>query len=218
MASGMLGGGNHVSFSLTSIHVRLSKKSARQLASSLLLKKRKRTSFSQSDFNYPLPGITVSSDGNSSNASSTSWKSDSTSAVIGSGRSDFEKATAALQKWKMFQLGWAEVDPETPVKIHEPVVVVARAVVPWTCNPLEIVYVHKTKREFAFAHGTCHGHLLRGEERFAVRLDDNGDVVYTVSAVSQPAHIASKLTYPVVRLLQKRFAEDSVKAMERALM
>ena len=170
--------------------------------------------------NYDAARVGMTRKGNrrmAEDARAEGYAEDWTEKVIGHGKEDYRKAVEALRAWSMFQLGWAEVDPATPIKPREPVVVVAQAVLPWTCNPLAVVYVDQTRRDFAFAHGTLGGHLLRGEERFAVRLEENGNVVYSVSAISCPGHILSRATYPVVRLLQRRFATDSVRAMERAL-
>ena len=60
-------------------------------------------------------------------------------------------------------------------------------------------------KRFSFAHGTLGGHLLAGEERFAVELTEDGDVFYEAYAFSRPAHALSVIGYPIVRLLQKRF-------------
>mmetsp|Transcript_16899 Transcript_16899/g.47171 ORF Transcript_16899/g.47171 Transcript_16899/m.47171 type:complete len:238 (-) Transcript_16899:59-772(-) len=71
---------------------------------------------------------------------------------------------------------------------------------------------------FTFAHGCLGGHLLAGEERFALEWHKDDDSVwYEVYTFSKPAHVLSRLTYPVVRVLQKRFAADSVAAMEEAV-
>ena len=71
----------------------------------------------------------------------------------------------------------------------------------------------------AFAHGTTRGHLLSGEERFVVEWDggEDGEVRYEVAAFSKPGHPLAAATYPVVRLLQQRFAKDSMKALEGAV-
>ena len=72
-------------------------------------------------------------------------------------------------------------------------------------------------KRFAFAHGTFVGHVLAGEERFAVELTSDGEVYYEAYTFSRPAHALSVLGYPVVRLLQKKFHRDSTRAMKRIL-
>lgn len=69
---------------------------------------------------------------------------------------------------------------------------------------------------FGFAYGTLPGHVECGEERFLVECDDDGTVWYDVQAFSRPMHILTKLGYPLVRRLQKRFVRESAEAMRRA--
>ena len=75
----------------------------------------------------------------------------------------------------------------------------------------------RAKARFAFAHGTLGGHLLAGEERFSVELAEDGEVFYEAYAFSRPAHALSVVSYPFVRLLQKRFHWDSSRAMRKIL-
>ena len=170
---------------------------------------------------------------------------DANSCTVGSGSEDFEAAREALLGWEHFQLGWTHVDRATRVVKGEKVAVVAQAVLPWTINPLEVVYVDDSRAQqsrnsgraqqtraqgrrvgsarkggahVSFGHGTTHGHLLSGEERFTVRWDpDSDEVTYEVVAFSRPGHPLAAITYPVVRLLQRRFARDSMKAFTRAV-
>jgi len=74
-------------------------------------------------------------------------------------------------------------------------------------------------RRFAFAHGCLGGHLLAGEERFAVEWDDRGDggVYYDIFTFSRPGHPLAALAYPLVRHFQQRFAADSTRAMQAAV-
>uniref|UniRef100_A0A7S1T008 DUF1990 domain-containing protein n=1 Tax=Tetraselmis chuii TaxID=63592 RepID=A0A7S1T008_9CHLO len=160
------------------------------------------------------------------------WTVDHTRVQVGKGRAAYEEGKRALKSWQHFQLGWTTVDASTRVEKGSKVCVVARAVLPWTRNPLEIVYAKEGSRKvpasdgkggtnakvFSFAHGCLGGHLLAGEERFAMewRKDDDS-VWYEIYTFSKPAHALSLATYPVVRLLQKKFASDSTAAMQRTL-
>lgn len=60
-------------------------------------------------------------------------------AQVGRGRDDFEAAKAFVQRWGQFALGWASVDPATPVSKGSTVCVVSRTLFAWTINPLRIV-------------------------------------------------------------------------------
>lgn len=66
-----------------------------------------------------------------------------TTMQVGHGKAAFERAKDALSRWEHFQLGWALVDPDTPVKEDTRVCVESKPVpfLPiWTACPLRIVY------------------------------------------------------------------------------
>ena len=67
-----------------------------------------------------------------------------------------------------------------------------------------------------FADGTLPGHVETGEERFLIEWDRGENCVcYDILAFSRPRHPLVRLGYPFARLMQKRFARDSAKAMLR---
>jgi uncharacterized protein (UPF0548 family) len=72
--------------------------------------------------------------------------------------------------------------------------------------------------KFGFAYGTLPGHVESGEERFLIEWDrgKNG-MWYDIRAVSRPNHFLTRLGYPVVRRLQKRFGRDSAASMLNAV-
>ncbi|MCU1295916.1 MAG: hypothetical protein JWO91_194 [Acidobacteriaceae bacterium] len=72
-------------------------------------------------------------------------------------------------------------------------------------------------KRFGFAYGTLGEHAESGEERFAVEWNQAEDAVwYDILAFSRPHKALAKLGYPLSRVLQKRFAEDSKAAMLKA--
>lgn len=117
----------------------------------------------------------------------------------------------------------------------------------FACTPLEIAYVRegittasaptassssnsavalskrgssngKKVKTYAFAHGCLSGHLLAGEEKFTIEHDLETDkVTYEVLAVSRPAGVVGLLGYPIIRLLQMKFGQDSAAAVKKAL-
>ncbi|KAL3134003.1 hypothetical protein ABBQ32_008442 [Trebouxia sp. C0010 RCD-2024] len=105
------------------------------------------------------------------------------------------------------------------------VCVLPHIVVPWMKLPLQVTFVEQstcrnyqrkgwTGQQLRFAHSTLHGHALAGEERFAVEWHKEDDSVwYEVYTVSRPATPLAAISYPVIRLLQKRFASDSFQAL-----
>jgi len=142
---------------------------------------------------------------------------DHTRIRLGSGDELFRSAKRAVQGWRQFDLGWLHAYPaDTPIRSGEVVAVVARTCGIWSLNAARIVYVVDEPRRFGFAYGTLPGHVERGEERFLVERLEDDSVWYDIMAFSQPRHILTKLGYPLVRRLQKRFGRESAAAMQRA--
>jgi uncharacterized protein (UPF0548 family) len=147
---------------------------------------------------------------------------DRTRIKLGEGEAVFRSATAALRRWAPFDLGWVEAwSPDTPIQQGEVVAVMGRAVGVWWLNACRVVYVVDETgpvSKFGFAYGTLPGHVESGEERFLVEWDRGDDGVwYDILAFSRPNHALTRLGYPVVRRLQKRFGRDSAAAMVRAV-
>lgn len=143
--------------------------------------------------------------------------------LIGSGRETYEKGKHALQNWRHFQMSWTFVEPTTPIKSGVKFCVCVKEVLPWLMMPLQVVYVNENKRDgkvkasFSFGGGTLQGHLLAGEERFSVELDDNNQVWYEILSFSKPAHFLSSIGYPYVQFRQKYFAKKSADAVLKHL-
>ncbi|KAK9691433.1 hypothetical protein RND81_09G196300 [Saponaria officinalis] len=139
--------------------------------------------------------------------------------LIGSGLGTYEKGKNVLQNWRHFQMNWTFVEPTTPIKSGTKFCVCVKEFLPWLMMPLEVVYVNenknagKVKSSFSFGSGTLQGHLLAGEERFSIELDDNNQVWYEILSISKPAHFLSIVGYPYVQLRQKHFAKQSTDAV-----
>ena len=147
---------------------------------------------------------------------------DRTAVVIGKGRADFERATAALVAWKPFDVGWAELFPKhASIEPGTVVALLIRHLGFWSLNGCRIVYrVGETEPEhrFGFAYGTLSNHAEMGEEIFEVDLNaETGDVTYRIHAASRPRALLARIGYPIARVLQARFRRDSVEAMRREL-
>ncbi|OEL13603.1 UPF0548 protein [Dichanthelium oligosanthes] len=145
--------------------------------------------------------------------------------LIGSGADTFLHAKSALLSWRHLALGWANVEPDTPVKVGTRFCICYKELIPWVMLPLQIAYVSdvdgKSSKSplgssmFVFGSGTLQGHLLAGEERFSVQVDEEDRVWYEVVSFSKPAHLLATLCYPYVQLRQKHFAEQSGQAILR---
>lgn len=160
-------------------------------------------------FTYPNVGATAS-------AAPAGFQEDHFRCSIGSGNHAFENAKVALKSWKQFDQGWAHAHPDnTPIEPNRTVAVVFGMLGLWCLCSARIVYVVDEPNRFGFAYGTLPGHVESGEERFLVERLDDGTVWYDVRAFSRPRHILTKIGYPVVRWLQKRFVRASAEIMRR---
>jgi uncharacterized protein (UPF0548 family) len=166
-------------------------------------------------FSYPVVGATQGT-------LPVGYDVDRNRVQLGTGRDTFERAKAALHRWKMFDPGWVWLHwPDVPIAVDSTVAVVAYVYGLWITNACRIVYVQEetgSVETFGFAYGTLPAHIERGEERFLVQWDHHDDSVwYDLLAVSQPNHLIARLGYLYVRHLQRRFAQDSLRAMQRAI-
>ena len=137
---------------------------------------------------------------------------------LGLGKECFDRAVAAIRRWKQFDLGWVEAVPaDTPIALNAAVGVLARHFGFWSLNVCRIVYLideHGPIEKFGFAYGTLASHVERGEERFQIEWHrDDDSVWYDILAFSRPNQYLIKLGQPIARTLQKRFAKDSLKVM-----
>ena len=146
---------------------------------------------------------------------------DETLVAIGRGEADFERARAALLRWRQFDIGWVETFPQNaPITVGTVVAILVRHFGFWSLNGCRVVYrvgsVEDDTR-FGFAYGTLTNHAEAGEELFEVFADpQTEEVMYRIRATSSPRAAFAYLGYPLVRALQARFRRHSAMAMKRA--
>jgi len=141
---------------------------------------------------------------------------------LGEGPEIYAQAVEALRGWRQFDLGWVRLCwPDTTIEVDATVGVLARHYGFWSLNTARIVYVIEESGEaerFGFGYGTLPGHGERGEERFLIEWNrEDGSVHYDVFAFSRPNHPLAWPGYPFARVLQRRFARDSKRAMVRTV-
>ncbi|MDB5033936.1 MAG: hypothetical protein JWQ98_1177 [Chlorobi bacterium] len=142
---------------------------------------------------------------------------------IGTGEEDFERGMRAIERWTMYSLGWGSVFPaDAPIEPGETVGLVIRSWFLWSLNACRIIYVMDVEdgpmRRYGFGFGTTPEHAVIGEERFMVEWDRSDDSVwYDIFSFSRPGHPLTRIGYPLLRHMQKRFARDSAAAMIRAV-
>jgi uncharacterized protein (UPF0548 family) len=141
---------------------------------------------------------------------------------LGEGPEAYGRAKEALREWRQFDLDWVRLlPPGVLIEAGTTVGVLARHYGFWSLNTARIVYLVEESSEverFGFGYGTLPGHGERGEERFSVewRREDN-TVYYDVLAFSRPKHPLAWLGYPLARMLQRRFARESKRAIVEAV-
>jgi uncharacterized protein (UPF0548 family) len=136
-------------------------------------------------------------------------------ARLGEGEATYQRAVQALKSWRHFDLGWVTIVPRgVVVEVGATVAVKARAFGTWSLNACRIVYVIDESRRFGFAYGTLPDHVECGEERFLIEWLADDSVWYDILAFSRPQHPLVKFSAPLARMLQKRFARESLLRMK----
>ncbi|MGC8640100.1 MAG: DUF1990 family protein [Isosphaeraceae bacterium] len=166
-------------------------------------------------------GFTYTAVGATASQPPAGYAVDHTRIKLGDGEEVFKKAKAALGRWEQFRLGWVEAwSPTAMIETGDVVAVVARNLGLWWLNACRVVYVvdeEKPIQRYGFAYGTLPDHAETGEERFLVERDRaTGAVWYDILAFSRPHLLLTRLGYPYVRRVQKRFAKASAAAMLKA--
>lgn len=140
------------------------------------------------------------------------YKVDSNRILLGSGPEILAKARRKLESWDMFDLGWVSTFPRrVDIQPGAVIAVVVSHFGFWSVNVSRIVFLEEG---CGFAYGTLAEHAESGEEKFTVSLDQtDGSVWYDILAFSKPNHALARIGYPLSRMLQKRFARDSMAAM-----
>jgi uncharacterized protein (UPF0548 family) len=142
---------------------------------------------------------------------------------LGAGLETYARAIEAIRNWKMYETGWTKLCwPEAPITEGTVVGVLGRHVGLWSLNACRIAYTIEEEdalhKRYGFAFGTLPGHVEQGEERFTVEWHRADDLVsYAVFAFARPAHPLAKAGPPFVRLVQRRFAADSLRAMAASI-
>jgi len=138
---------------------------------------------------------------------------------LGRGNRAWLAAQAAIRNWVMFRNGWTALhSPLGPPKNGNVVAMLVWIAGLWWLNPSRVLYeIEETEpiRRFGFGYGTLHDHAERGEERFLVEQDVEGEVWYDLGSFSQPRNPLVRLFRPWARRIQHRFARDSAAAMQR---
>ena len=123
------------------------------------------------------------------------------SSSIGTGRSRFEQAGAAVMRYGMLRGAGLRVAATT--EVAEVGTDVLGKLGPFAA-PCRVVYVIDEPNRRGFAYGSLPGHAVSGEEMFGVRYDPADDSVHAeVVAFSRPATWWSQIGAPVASVIQR---------------
>jgi uncharacterized protein (UPF0548 family) len=141
---------------------------------------------------------------------------------LGFGKEIWERAIQATNTWQMFNMSWVQLCwPDAPIKVGTNVAVLINHFGFYSLNGSRIVCTIEEEggiMRYGFAYGTLADHGERGEERFSVEWDKSNDAVwYDLLAFSRPNALLARIGYPQSRMLQRKFINDSQRAMLRAV-
>jgi len=143
--------------------------------------------------------------------------------LLGKGLGDYARAVRAVRHWKMYETGWTTLLwPDAPISDGTVIGVLGRHLGFRSLNACRITYTIEDEgpslKRYGFALGTLPGHVERGEERFTVEWHAADDSVsYELFAFARPAHPLARAAPPLARLIQRRFARDSLRSMKAAV-
>lgn len=123
--------------------------------------------------------------------------------VVGHGRGDFEQAADDLFAGLVQRRAGATITlSDVPLREGTHVRMLLRLGPLAFRIPCVVVWAERTPDFCGFAYGTLPGHPERGEERFELRLDRSGQVIFRIVAFSAPARWFTRLGGPIARLVQ----------------
>lgn len=132
---------------------------------------------------------------------------------LGTGENVLGQAARGLEAWAVYP-GWMTLYPyPAPVEKGVCAAFVTGVTPFWAVSAVRITEVERSAGRSAFTLRTLPQHPLAGAERFCVYRDEQDAVWYELTALSKPQHPLAKLGAPAVRLVQRRFARDSVRSL-----
>jgi uncharacterized protein (UPF0548 family) len=153
------------------------------------------------------------------------------SIVIGHGPGDFERASKLMFSFDMVNaMRWANVVELSGAKKSDKAVGTVLCTLikcfnsVWTLNPVRICHISRSsktqsrvKRVDQIAYSTISGHLISGEERFRVTLENNNDVVFEIFSFTKGAGFLGTLSMPLIRPIQSAFFRDVTSTMKNLM-
>jgi uncharacterized protein (UPF0548 family) len=131
-------------------------------------------------------------------------------------RRDFDVAARDLTGWLVHEKAGLHVHTSDATAQIGTVVVMRLGPRPLSLRiPCRVVQVFDEPRRKGFAYATLPGHPESGEERFVLDHESNGDIRFTVTAISKPASRLARLGGPITRAVQDRMTQRYLAALDR---
>jgi uncharacterized protein (UPF0548 family) len=136
------------------------------------------------------------------------------SALLGTGREVFDRASEALIGWQMHRGAGIDVVTTDRTAVVGARVLLGLGVGRLTVRaPCQVVYTVNEDRRQGFAYGTLTGHPECGEESFMVAMADDDDVVITIRSFSRSASLPARLGGPFTPVIQSLVTDRYLAAL-----
>ncbi|MDZ4817348.1 MAG: DUF1990 domain-containing protein [Planctomycetota bacterium] len=142
--------------------------------------------------------------------------------LLGHGESTYLAARQALAEWRHYPTSMLELHcRNSRIEEGNVVGILVREFGVWSLNTCRIVYTvdqqNADRHAFGFAYGTLPAHLESGEERFLIEWNRQDDSVwYKLDMFCRPAGLLGRLADFRVKKLQRRFQNETLRAMQSA--
>jgi uncharacterized protein (UPF0548 family) len=137
--------------------------------------------------------------------------------VVGSGRTEFDRASAAVFRWAAQRGAGLRIQATGPASTPGTVVLMTAGLRRLGLDiPCRVVWVVDEAERRGFGYGTLPGHPESGEESFVVSLRPDGRVSYELRAFSRLAGRLARLGGPLSHRAQSLALDRYVAAIRRA--
>ncbi len=160
--------------------------------------------------------------GDTAEALPEGWYQTRRTVVLGHGAGVWARALVALRGWRMFEMEWVSLTQDGPPSVGQVVALTSRQLGVWGVHVVRVVDVwERTEadgaRRAGFAYGTLPHHAVRGEERFEVGMDPDGQVWFAIRQFSQPSSWLTTLVPALGRRIQDAFVDSALTAFSKAV-
>lgn len=131
-------------------------------------------------------------------------------------RKDFDEVVDELMNWVMHSRSGVRVLASAPTVHTGEVVVLKLGRGPFSINaPCRILETFDEPRRKGFTYCTLPGHPESGIETFLVEVGIDGNIYFTIVAISRAATISARMGGPFTRAVQRCMTQRYARALDR---